>query len=278
MPTTPDYATGKICYLEIPCADPRAAARFYADAFGWPLRERGDGAIAFDDAVGQVSGTWVTGRSPSREPGIVVHVMVGQIGPVLDRVRAGGGAIVRDVDPAASEVYAHVRDPYGNVLGVYQQPGLAQTEGVGAGSGSGRPVDPVPEQLHTVNLRLAVPRAAEAIDFYTRAFGARETTERFCEPGGRIIHTELEIGDTLVHVTEDDGYRALLHTYWPDLDAVWARAVAAGATVLHPLADQFYGERGGRLQDPFGQQWMLSMRTEILSHEEMLERARAEMG
>ena len=99
MTPEPSYATGKICYLEIPCDDPAAAAAFYADVFGWRLRERGDGSIAFDDAVGQVSGTWVTGPPPSAEPGIVIHVMVGEIGPVLDRVRAGGGSILRDGRP-----------------------------------------------------------------------------------------------------------------------------------------------------------------------------------
>ena len=257
--------------MEIPCEDPASASRFYADVFGWSLRERGDGSIAFDDGVGEVSGTWVTGRPASREAGIVLYVMVGGIDPVLERIRAGGGSIVRDVDPDASEVYAHVRDPFGNVLGVYEQPGLAKAEAPGA-------VAPVPDRLPTVTVRLAVPRAAEAIDFYTRAFGAVETYERFSEPGGRVIHTELEIGDAVVHLTEGEGYRALLNTYWPDVDAAWARAVAAGATVVYPLADHFYGERGGRLEDPFGQQWMLSMRTEILTHDELMERARAEMG
>jgi uncharacterized glyoxalase superfamily protein PhnB/catechol 2,3-dioxygenase-like lactoylglutathione lyase family enzyme len=276
MTTEPGYATGKICYLEIPCADPAAAARFYGDVFGWRVRERGDGSLAFDDAVGQVSGTWVTGPPPSAEPGIVIHVMVGEIGPVLDRVRAGGGSILRDVDPGASEVYAYMHDPYGNVIGVYQQPGLAETEaaaaGADAGAGTG-PVNPVPEHLTTVTARLAVSDGLAALDFYARAFAAEEIYERFCAPDGTLIHTELQIGDAVVMVTEDEGYRALLATHWPDVDAAWERAVAAGATVVFPLADQFYGERGGRLEDPFGQQWMLSARTEILSREEMLARA-----
>ena len=275
MTTEPSFASGKICYLEIPCAEPAAAARFYADAFGWELRTRGDGSIAFDDTVGQVSGTFVTGRPPSSQPGIVVHVMVARIGPVLDRMRAGGGSILRDVDPDGSEIYAYVHDPYGNVIGVYQQSGLAETEApevADAGAAEGG-VNPIPEHVSTVTVRLAVPDAVAALDFYARAFGAEEIYERFCAPDGTLIHTELRIGDAVVMVTEDDGYRALLATYWPDVDAAWERAVAAGATVVYPLADHFYGERGGRLEDPFGQQWMLSARTELLSHEEMLARA-----
>ena len=67
-------------------------------------------------------------------------------------------------------------------------------------------------------------------------------------------------------------------TYWEDVDAAWKRAVGAGAEVIHPLADQFYGERGGRLRDPFGHQWMLSQRTERLSSEEMARRAAAFFG
>ena len=72
---TPTLATGKICYLEIPATDVERSSRFYHDAFGWGLRTRGDGAIAFDDTVTEVSGSWVTGRPPSAEPGIMVHVL-----------------------------------------------------------------------------------------------------------------------------------------------------------------------------------------------------------
>ena len=76
---TPTLATGKICYLEIPAFDVERSSRFYSDAFGWELRTRGDGVIAFDDAVNEVSGSWVTGRPPSAEPGIMVHIMVADL-------------------------------------------------------------------------------------------------------------------------------------------------------------------------------------------------------
>lgn len=133
-------------------------------------------------------------------------------------------------------------------------------------------VAPVPEHLHTVTPRLAITDAAAAIDFYTEAFDAREIGERHTTPDGTIIHAELQIGNSVVMITQDDGYTALLSTYWPDVDAAWKRATAAGAQILHPLADQFYGERGGRLKDPFNQEWMLSARLEKLTADEIAAR------
>ncbi len=91
---TPTLATGKICYLEIPAVDVERSSRFYRDAFGWELRTRGDGAIAFDDAVKEVSGSWVTGRPPSAEPGIMVHIMVADLEAALAAVRAAGGEVL----------------------------------------------------------------------------------------------------------------------------------------------------------------------------------------
>jgi PhnB protein len=168
-------------------------------------------------------------------------------------------------------------------------------------------VAPIPEHLHTVTPRLLVRGAAEAIEFYRRAFGAEEVGERFTGPDGGIIHAELRIGDSIVMITDEEGdpeggdseqgdpeageadpetgegaprpvgagvgAGAIMATYWEDVDAVWERALAAGAEVLYPLADQFYGERGGRLRDPHGQQWMLAQRIEDLSHEEIARRA-----
>jgi PhnB protein len=145
------------------------------------------------------------------------------------------------------------------------------------------PVSPIPEHLHTVTPRLVVRDGTAAIDFYRVAFAAEEVGERFAGPGGEVIHAEVRIGDSIVMLTEESGGReaaseppapqCLMATYWEDVDTAWERAVAAGAEVIHPLADHFYGERGGRLRDPFGQQWMLSQRIEQLSHEEMNRRA-----
>jgi uncharacterized protein len=124
----PHYRTGKLCYIEIPAVDIARSAEFYEQAFGWALRTRGDGAVAFDDTVGQVSGTFVTGRPPAQEPGFLIYIMVADATAAMDAVVKAGGEIVRAPDPAASEVFAWFRDPGGNTLGIYQQPGLAETE------------------------------------------------------------------------------------------------------------------------------------------------------
>ena len=137
-------------------------------------------------------------------------------------------------------------------------------------------LSPAPTALRTVAARLALTDAAGAIDFYHRAFNARALGERHCAPDGTLIHVELQIGDSIVMVTEDDGYRALLCTYWPDVDSAWKRALAAGAQVIHPLANHFYGERGGRIKDPYEQEWMLSARLENLTATEIAARGAAQ--
>ena len=124
----PKWRTGKICYVEIPAVDVARSAGFYQQAFGWKMRQRGDGSTSFDDTVGAVSGTFVVGRPPATEPGFAVYIMVADAAATLAAVQAAGGEIVRPVDPAAGEVFAWFKDPGGNTLGVYQQPGLAQTE------------------------------------------------------------------------------------------------------------------------------------------------------
>jgi predicted enzyme related to lactoylglutathione lyase len=126
--TEPLYRTGKICYLEIPATDIVRSAEFYHRAFGWQTRTRGDGATAFDDTVGGVSGTWVLGRPPMDRPGLLVYIMAADAERASDAVVAAGGEIVTPVDPNQREVYFTFRDPAGNILGVYQQHGLAESE------------------------------------------------------------------------------------------------------------------------------------------------------
>jgi hypothetical protein len=121
----PDYANGKICYLEIPAVDVQRSAKFYSDAFGWQLREHGDGAVAFDDTVGQVSGMWVLGRPPLATPGIVISIMVADIYATIDKIVGLGGEIVRPVRADAPEITAWFRDPAGNVMGLYQERALS---------------------------------------------------------------------------------------------------------------------------------------------------------
>lgn len=124
----PTYRTGKICYIEIPAKDTKESAEFYQRAFGWQTRERGDGSTAFDDTVNEVSGTWVLGRPVAAEPGLMIYIMVASAAKAVQAIRSAGGEIVHPVDPQAREVVATFRDPAGNLIGIYQQPGLAESE------------------------------------------------------------------------------------------------------------------------------------------------------
>ena len=125
---SPNYRTGKICYIEIPAIDSAHSAQFYQQVFGWQMRQRSDGSIAFDDTIGEVSGTWVLGRPPLTDPGLLVFIMVADAAITIEAIIASGGTIVQPVNPDEQEVYAHFRDPAGNILGIYQQAGLAEIE------------------------------------------------------------------------------------------------------------------------------------------------------
>jgi uncharacterized protein len=117
----PTNANGKICYIEIPATDVARSSDFYAKTFGWKIRRRGNGSIAFDDATGQVSGTWSTGRPTSPQPGLLIYIMVDDAAAMVDAIVANGGEIVQPIGVDAPEITARFRDPAGNVLGIYQQ-------------------------------------------------------------------------------------------------------------------------------------------------------------
>ena len=90
--------------------------------FGWRLRKRGDGATAFDDTTGEVSGTWVTGRPPASDPGLLLYIMVDDAEATVEAIVAHGGEIVQPIGGDAPEITARFRDPGGNVIGIYQEP------------------------------------------------------------------------------------------------------------------------------------------------------------
>ena len=113
---------GKLCYVELPAADPEASARVDEQAFGWKSRRRGDGAQAFDDTTGEVSGAFVKGRGPSGSPGMLLYIMVDDIDRACRAVEANGGKIVQPVGADAPEITARFSDPAGNVIGLYQEP------------------------------------------------------------------------------------------------------------------------------------------------------------
>ncbi len=118
----PTLANGKICYIEMPATDIARSAEFYKRVFGWKIRKRGEGHIAFDDTTGQVSGTWILGRPPASAPGLLVYIMVDSVAATLDLIGANGGEIVQSIGADAPEITARFRDPGGNVVGLYQQP------------------------------------------------------------------------------------------------------------------------------------------------------------
>jgi predicted enzyme related to lactoylglutathione lyase len=118
----PTIANGKICYVEIPSADIERSVDFYRKVFGWNVRQRADGHTAFDDTVGEVSGSWVEGRAPSPTPGLLIYIMVDSVAATLDAVVAEGGAVVQSIGADAPEITARFSDPAGNVIGLYQEP------------------------------------------------------------------------------------------------------------------------------------------------------------
>jgi len=140
-------------------------------------------------------------------------------------------------------------------------------------------VNPVPRATPY----LCCKDAARAIEVYKKAFGATEAM-RLSEPGGRIGHAEIRIGDAPIMLSDEypemdvrspqslGGSPVLIHLYVDDVDALASRAVAAGAKLLRPVADQFYGDRSGTLTDPFGHRWMIATRKEDVSAAEMQKR------
>ena len=144
----------------------------------------------------------------------------------------------------------------------------------------------VPGDFHTITPQLVVKGVAEAIDWYTKALGANELLRNLAQDGKSIMHSELLLGDSRFFVVDEfpgsmaspaslGGTSITLHLYVQDVDALFGRAVAAGATVLMPVADQFWGDRYGILKDPFGHRWSMASRIEDLSPKALQARAAA---
>lgn len=140
----------------------------------------------------------------------------------------------------------------------------------------------IPDGFSGVTPMLAIKGAANAIEFYKKAFGAVELF-RLTAPDGTIAHAEFKIGSAVVMLAEENpqyntspatlgGTSVLLSLYVPDVDAFAARAVAAGAKLVFPINNQFYGDRSGRIADPFGYLWMVATHIEDVSPEEMQKR------
>ena len=147
----------------------------------------------------------------------------------------------------------------------------------------------IPDGYHTATPYLIVTGAARAIEFYKQAFGAAEVM-RMDGPNGKVMHAEIKIGDSHIMLADEfpdmdarspqtiGGTPVSLMLYLEDADAVTARAVSAGAKLLRPVKDQFYGDRCGTIADPFGHKWTISTHKEDLSPEEIQKRAAALFG
>lgn len=150
-------------------------------------------------------------------------------------------------------------------------------------------VKPIPEGHHTVTPYLAIKNAAKALEFYTRGFGATETYKLLL-PDGRVGHAEIRLGDSVIMLADEfpeyggkapealGGSPISIHLYVEDVDAFVKRAVAAGARERKPVMDQFYGDRSGQLEDPFGHLWWVATHKEDVPHEELDKRVRAMFG
>jgi len=147
---------------------------------------------------------------------------------------------------------------------------------------------PIPDGYRTATPYLIIKGAADAIEFYKKAFGATELL-RMADPQGRVGHAEIKIGDSVIMLADEHpsmGYRGprslggssvSILLYLPDVDEVFARAVKAGAKAQRAVANQFYGDRSGTLEDPFGHVWTVATHVEDVAPEEMKRRAEAAM-
>ena len=149
-------------------------------------------------------------------------------------------------------------------------------------------VKPVPQGYHTISPSLTVKGGAEAIEFYKKAFGAKES-HRMPTPDGKIMHAEIVIGDSPIMLNDEfpemncksplsiGGSPVTIHIYVDNVDAFWDKAVKAGCTVRMPLSDMFWGDRYGKLSDPFGHQWSIAQHVEDVSPQDMMKRGEEAM-
>jgi PhnB protein len=148
-------------------------------------------------------------------------------------------------------------------------------------------VKPIPEGYHSVTPYLILSGAGDAIAFYKKALGAEEVM-RLADPGGKVHHAEISIGDSRVMLADEHpeiqalspksvgGSPVSIHLYVEEVDAAVERAVVAGAKLVRPVADQFYGDRVGRIEDPFGYRWFIATHKEDLTMDEIRRRAAAQ--
>lgn len=246
-------------------------------------------------------------RSPQSIGGTPVSVLldVPDVDSLAARVSAAG-VMVKVTDQDYGDRNGGFTDPFGHkwIISTHKEDvtfaeylkRMAAKEKQGERRGRERavrpakPATPWGRNFHTVTPYLTVLNGAQAIEFYKQAFGATENESmRFVDPDGRIAHAEFTVGDSLIMLNDESqeygkrgprslgGSPVIIGLSVEDVDPVVARAVAAGAKVLIPVEDQFYGDRSGRLEDPFGHLWIISTHIEDVSPEEIERRTEAFM-
>lgn len=151
------------------------------------------------------------------------------------------------------------------------------------------PAKPIPDGFHTVTPHICVKGAAEAIQWYAKAFGAKEIM-KLPGPGGGVMHAEIKIGDSVIMLNDEfpqmgamgphsiGGSPVVIHLYVPDVDKLYSQAVAAGAQPAMPVTDMFWGDRYGMVIDPYGHKWSIATHKEDVSPDECARRCAAAMG
>jgi uncharacterized glyoxalase superfamily protein PhnB len=248
---------GGISYLQFPAGNPRRSANFYRAVFGWNLRGDAD-RPSFDDGTGHVIGAWVTDLPPAGEAGVVPYVYVDSVDDTLEKVTANGGDVVKAPYPEGDLWVATFRDPAGNVIGVWQH-------------GPRRHSTPQPETktlTPAISPTLNYRDAHAAIQWLAEVFGFR-TTALFEEPDGSIAYAQVAWRNGAVNLSTreergrmpETGPASIVLTAEDveSVDRYFEQARAAGAEVLLPVEDTFYGNRGFTVRDPEGNLWHLGI-------------------
>jgi predicted enzyme related to lactoylglutathione lyase len=221
---------GKICYIEIPAINIEESSAFYSKVFGWHIRTRSNGHIAFDDGIGEVSGTWILGRKPSTEQGLVVSIMVDSVAETIASLEATGSKIVNRINIGDDQFIAWFTDPAGNVIGIYQHPG----------GGHGK----------ICYLEIPAADINQSADFYQAVFNwplrDKDTENVAFDDGVSVVSGMWTLGrkpspepGLLIYIMMDDAASVL--------DAV----AANGGKMVQPIG-QDAPEITARFSDPFG--------------------------
>jgi len=231
----PTLGNGKICYVEIPAADINASATFYQNVFGWNVRIRGNGSIAFDDGINETSGSWVLGRTPSTEPGLLLSIMVDDVAETIENIKANGCEILKHAEIGPGQFIAWFRDPGGNTIGIYQHPG----------GGHGK----------ICYIEIPADDPSKSAEFYKSIFpwhirSDNEDNAAF-DDGVEVVSGMWEPG--LQPHTE---VGLLIYIMMDDVAATIKKIQAAGGKIVQPIGGDA-PEITARFSDPFGNIWGL---------------------